>query len=66
MTMASGRSSSWLRVFGVPILVAALTLGGLLAALLLGDLGRYVSWVTVAVPVVICLWTWLRVRMSGG
>lgn len=48
----------WIGVFGAPILIAASTLAGLLAALLLGDFGRYVSWIAVAVPVVICGWVW--------
>jgi amino acid transporter len=65
MTGRTDRSPRWLGVFGAPILVAALTLTGLLAALMLGAFGRYLSWVTVAVPVIICLWTWLRVRISS-
>ncbi|MFH0297685.1 hypothetical protein AAFX91_10660 [Bradyrhizobium sp. 31Argb] len=65
MTSRTDRSPRWLSVFGAPILVAVLTLIGLLAALMWGDFGRYLSWVTVAVPVIICLWTWLRVRMSS-
>jgi amino acid transporter len=65
MTGSTGRSPRWLSVFGAPILMAALTLIGLLAALMFGDFGRYLSWATVAVPVIVCLWTWLRVRMSS-
>jgi|GEM_PF-5339856 len=52
----------WGSVFGVPILVAALTLCGLLAALLLGDGGRYFSWLAVASPIAIVGWAWLRSR----
>ena len=54
------RSRLWIRVFGAPILLAALTVTGLLAALLWGDIGRYVAWVTVGSPVVVILWAWRR------
>jgi hypothetical protein len=56
----------WLRVFGAPIIVAALSLAGLLAALLLGETGRYLSWFGVALPVMICAWAWLRVRIGNA
>ena len=50
----------WSQAFGVPILVAVLTLCGLLAALLLGDGGRYFSWLAVGSPIAIVSWAWLR------
>jgi hypothetical protein len=64
MSLRTDRSRRWLRVFGAPIVIAALTLAGLLAALLYGDFGRYLSWITVALPVAISAWTWLRIRIS--
>jgi hypothetical protein len=44
---------SWVSVYGVPALIAALSLAGLLSALLLGDLGRTFSWIAVGLPVLI-------------
>ncbi|WP_426434777.1 hypothetical protein [Bradyrhizobium genosp. P] len=61
MKAGTGRPR-WTHVFGAPIVVAMLTLCGLLAALLLGDLGRYFSW-AVAAPVAIVAWAWLRSRL---
>jgi hypothetical protein len=54
------RPRLWIRVFGAPILVAALTLLGLLAALLWGEIGRFVSWIAVGSPLLVILWAWLR------
>lgn len=50
----------WIRVFGAPILLGAAVLIGLLAALIWGELGRYVAWGTVGAPVAVVLWAWLR------
>ncbi|MCP3470306.1 hypothetical protein NLM33_08210 [Bradyrhizobium sp. CCGUVB1N3] len=54
------RSRPWLRVFVAPILIAAATSIGLLAALLWGEIGKYVAWVTVGLPVLVIPWAWLR------
>jgi hypothetical protein len=50
----------WIRVFGAPILLGAAVVIGLLAALLWGELGRYVAWGTVGAPVAVILWAWSR------
>ncbi len=57
---SSGPSRLWIRVFAAPILLAVATIGGLLAALLWGDVGRYVAWVTVGAPVLVVIWTLVR------
>ncbi|GLR84945.1 hypothetical protein [Bradyrhizobium iriomotense] len=54
------RSRPWIRVFGAPILIAVATSIGLLAALLWGEIGKYVAWVTVGCPVPVISWAWLR------
>jgi hypothetical protein len=54
------RSRLWIRVFAAPILLAAATITGLLAALLWGTLGQYVAWVTVGAPVLLIAWVWVR------
>ena len=57
---SSGPSRLWIRVFAAPILLAAATITGLLAALLWGTVGQYVAWVTVGAPVLVVLGVWLR------
>ena len=54
------RPRQWIGVFGGPILLALLTVVGLLAALLWGEIGSYVAWMTVGAPVAVVLWAWLR------
>jgi hypothetical protein len=57
---SSDRSRLWIRVFAAPILLAAATITGLLAALLWGEPGQYVAWVTVGAPVFVVGWILLR------
>jgi hypothetical protein len=57
---SSDRARLWIRVFAAPILLAAATITGLLAALLWGVVGQYVAWVTVGAPVLVVLGVWLR------
>jgi uncharacterized membrane protein (DUF485 family) len=61
---SSDRSRLWIRVFAAPILLAAATITGLLAALLWGAVGQYVAWVTVGAPVLVISWVlaWVWVR----
>lgn len=62
MHSSSDRWRLWIRVFAAPILLAAATITGLLAALLWGTLGQYVAWVTVGAPVLVIAWVWVRCR----
>jgi hypothetical protein len=57
---ASPHRPTWWRVFGAPIVIGVLSLGGLLSALLAGDVGRYFSWFALGIPVVIVAWAWRR------
>ncbi len=50
------RHSNWRTVFGAPILIGAISLAGLLAALLFAGPGRYFSWPAVGLPVFVVLW----------
>jgi membrane protein implicated in regulation of membrane protease activity len=59
---SSDRAHLWIRVFAAPILLAAATITGLLAALLWGTVGQYVAWVTVGAPVLVVSWVWVRRR----
>ena len=59
---SSDRARLWIRVFAAPILLAAATIFGLLAALLWGTVGQYVAWVTVGAPVLVVSWVWVRRR----
>lgn len=55
-------SDGW-RVFGVPAAIGALTMAGLLAGLLWGEAGHFLSWAGVGSPVAVAGWVWLRVRL---
>ncbi|MCG2628548.1 hypothetical protein L6654_18080 [Bradyrhizobium sp. WYCCWR 13023] len=60
--MAPLTARLWIRVFAAPVLLAAATSTGLLAALLWGTAGQYVAWVTVGPPVAVVAWVWVRRR----
>lgn len=47
-------------VFGVPLAIAFLSAIGLVSALLGDDVWDVLSWLTLAVPIVIILWYWMR------
>jgi len=59
---SSDRSRLWIRVSAAPVLLAAATITGLLAALLWGTAGQYVAWATVGAPVLVVAWVWVRRR----
>lgn len=59
---SSDRARLWIRVFAAPVLLAAATIFGLLAALLWAKSGQYVAWVTVGAPVAVVGWVWVRRR----
>ncbi len=49
------------RIFEVPLLLAILTVAGLVLALFGDDLWDALSWVTLAVPLVVAAWAiWIR------
>ncbi|MGY4417324.1 putative iron-regulated membrane protein [Bradyrhizobium sp. LB7.1] len=60
MHASPDRTRRWIRVFAAPVLLAAATITGLLAALLWGTVGQYVAWVTVGAPVLVIAWVWVR------
>ncbi len=49
-------------VWGAPLLLAALTIFGLLAALLGTGIWHWLSWLALAIPIVVGLWFGLRHR----
>jgi len=59
---SSDRAYLWIRVFAAPGLLAVATITGLLAALLWGNVGQHVAWVTVGAPVAVVAWVWVRRR----
>ena len=61
-TQDSRYAGGWFGVFGGPIVIGALSLAGLLSALLLGDIGRVFSWGAVGCPIAVSAWFWLRAR----
>jgi hypothetical protein len=54
----SARRPSGLRVFGVPILLGALSLVGLLSALLGDAAWDALSWFALGVPCAVIAWYW--------
>jgi hypothetical protein len=65
MSIHVNRSRRFIAVFGAPIVIAVLTLAGLLAARLFDDFGRYFCWLAVASPPVVCAWAWGRLRVGA-
>jgi hypothetical protein len=51
-------------VFGAPLLIGSASLAGLLAALLLGEIGRYLSWFAVGSPIIVVAWLLARRQSS--
>jgi hypothetical protein len=57
------RRQSLREIFFVPVVVAIITCGGLLAALLGDGIWDAASWVTLSVPLAVVVWClWLRHR----
>lgn len=46
------------KVWGIPLILAAITLFGLLAALLGTGIWYILSWIALIVPIVIVVWKW--------
>ena len=46
------------KVWGIPLILAAITLFGLLAALLGTGIWYILSWITLIIPIVIVVWKW--------
>lgn len=55
-TLAPARGVDFVRVFGVPLLLALVSAIGLLSALLGDDLWDVLSWVALATPVAVIIW----------
>ena len=56
-----GTSRSLRRIWEVPLLLAVLTVAGLVSALVGDDLWDALSWVTLAAPLVVAAWAiWIR------
>lgn len=54
--------STFRRVFAIPAVIALVSLIGLIAALLGDGLNDWISWIGLAVPLVVLLWARLRRR----
>ena len=53
------------QVFAAPLAIAILSTVGLISALVGDDIWDVLSWLTLAIPVAVILWYWLRRRRSG-
>jgi amino acid transporter len=65
-SLDKGVAPTWLKVFGAPVIIGLISLAGLLAALLLGEIGRYFSWIAVGSPVILVVWRFKRQRSSNA
>jgi hypothetical protein len=48
------------QVFAAPLAIALLSTVGLISALVGDDIWDVLSWLTLAIPVAVILWYWLR------
>jgi hypothetical protein len=48
--------SNWQRVFAAPLCLAAASGLGFIAAFLWGDIGRYVCWLGIGLPLIVIAW----------
>jgi amino acid permease len=55
-----GRAPNWRSVFAMPLIIGLASAAGLLAALLLGEIGRYLAWLAVGSPIITVMWFGLR------
>lgn len=58
-------NSPFMRMWGAPIILAALTIIGLISALVGDGVWDHVSAVALGVPVLLCLWFGLRRRTKS-
>lgn len=59
---AATGSGDWRKVFGIPLILAFVSLGGLLAALLGDESWRYVAWPAIALPLIVAGYFVARAR----
>jgi hypothetical protein len=62
MTIKAGRSRSLWAVFAAPLVISVLSLAGLVSALAGDGLADWLSWATLAVPVLAVAWAMRRRR----
>ena len=56
------RKPSLVRTFAAPFVIGLASLVGLIAALLGDGLNNLISWIGLAVPVLVIAWAWMRRR----
>jgi hypothetical protein len=59
-----GTPSGFRKVWGAPLLLAVLTVFGLLSALLGTGIWHWLAWITITVPLIVTAW-YLRPRRAG-
>lgn len=59
-------NSTFMRLWGAPIALAALTVIGLISALVGDGVWDHISAVALGVPVLLCLWFGLRRRTKSN
>jgi hypothetical protein len=53
MNEARARGPNWRRVFAIPICLAVASSLGFAAAFLFADVGRYLSWLGIGLPIIV-------------
>lgn len=61
---AQARRQSLGDIFLIPAIVAAVSCAGLISALVGDDVWDVLSWITLSVPVAVCVWYAFRRRKS--
>ena len=56
------RGRGGLAVFGAPVAIGVASAAGLLGALLYGEAGKVLSWITLSVPLAVCVVAYWRSR----
>jgi len=56
MSAPGAAHPNWLHVFAAPLCLAAASSVGFVAAFLWGDIGRYLCWVGIGLPLIVIAW----------
>jgi hypothetical protein len=62
---ARARRQSLGDIFLIPAIIAAVSCGGLISALVGDDIWDVLSWLTLSVPVAVCVWYAFRRRQTA-
>jgi uncharacterized BrkB/YihY/UPF0761 family membrane protein len=58
--MRLSRQPDWRHVFGAPLVIAAISGFGFVAAFLFGEAGQWLSWAALGSPIAVIVWVIVR------